>query len=216
VTGLPNSAVEPLVAWLRAQPDCRLEDGLSAGELDRVEQHFGIQFPPLWREVLARVDPIPLPKPPRGKDGVLRWTAYPDWRLRDEAGTRDLIDAPVSGLLFDVERNDFWWGAWGARPNDISTRLSQATAHLATVPRLVPLWSHLYVATTDDSPVFSIVQADLYIPAVTIADLPTARDQGAVPLNDWPIGTVPFWSELHAYSQLGHQGPFAQLGSGGL
>lgn len=63
---------------------------------------------------------------------------------------------------------------------------------------------------------YSIVQADLYVPYPTISDLPTGRNQDAVPLVDWPIGNVPFWSDLHAYSQLGHQGPFADLRSGGL
>lgn len=216
MTATQSSEVEPILTWLRQQHDCTLEDGLSEDELGHAEAHFAIQFPPLWRAVLTEVNPTALPKPPRSEDGVLRWIAYPDWRLRDEAGTRDLIDAPASGLLFDVERNDFWWAAWGARPDNIPSRLSKATDHLATVPRLVPLWSHLYVASTDDSPVFSIVQADLYIPALTIADLPTGRNQDTVPLGDWPIGTVPFWSEFHAYSQLGHQGPFAHLGTGGL
>lgn len=216
VSGAPDQAVRALVAWLRAQRDCALDDGLSAGELDRAEQRFGIRFPPLWRTVLGQVHPIALPKPPRDEDGILRWTAYPDWRLRDEAGTRDLIERPVEGLLFDVEHAGFWWTAWGPRPDDLASRLSLAAARLSEVPRLTPLRGNLYVAATDDSPVFSIVQADLYVPAVTIADLPAARGQGAVPLADWPIGAVPFWSELHAYSQLGHQGPFAQLGEGGL
>jgi len=208
--------VEPLLAWLSTHPVCHLEDGLSDHELDQAEQHFEIRFPPLWRTILSHVHPIALPRPPRGEDGILRWTDYPDWRLRDEAATRDFIDAPVNGLLFDVERSDFWWTAWGTRPDDIPARLSHTSDRLAAVPRLVPLWGHLYIASTDDSPVFSIVQADLYIPALTITDLPGGRNQDAVPVGDWPIGTVAFWSELHAYSQLGHQGPFAHLGTGGL
>lgn len=216
MTGASDSAVDALVAWLRAQPDCELEDGLTAAELDHAEERFGIVFPPLWRRVLARVHPIGLPKPPRGPDGTLRWTAYPDWRLRDEAATRDLIDAPVDGLLFDVEHNDLWWADWGKRPDQVPARRQGAAGHLADVPRLVPLWSHLYVAATDDSPVFSIVQADLYVPALSVADLPADRNQGVVPLDDWPIGNTPFWSDLHAYSQLGPQGPFAYLGTGGL
>ena len=83
-------------------------------------------------------------------------------------------------------------------------------------PVSCPLWSHLYAAADDASPVFSIVQADLYIPAVTVLDLATGRDQDAVPHDDWPIGRVPFWSELHAYSQLGPRSRFAHLGTGGM
>jgi len=208
--------IDALIAWLRNQDDCTLEDGLSAAELDLAETTFQIQFPPLWRQVLTHVNPVALPKPPRDAHGVLRWTAHPDWRLRDEAETRDLIAAPVSGLLFDIEHNDFWWHDWGPYPDTTAERLTTARDRLAGVPLLVPLWDHLYVVSTDDSPVFSIVQADLYIPALTIADLPAGRSQDAVPVGDWPIGTVAFWSELHAYSQLGSQGPFAHLGTGGL
>lgn len=208
--------IDALIAWLRNQDDCTLEDGLTVDELDLAETTFQVRFPPLWRQVLACVHPTALPKPPRDRDGLLRWTAYPDWRRRDETGTRDLIDAPVHGLMFDVEHNDFWWHDWGRQSDTTAERLAVAAGQLAAVSRLIPLRGHLYVADTDDSPVFSIVQADLYIPALTLAGLPAGRDQNSLPLRDWPIGDVPFWSELHAYSQLGPQGPFAHLGSGGL
>jgi hypothetical protein len=216
VLGRPDPAVSALVAWLRARRDCEFEDGLDEDETDRAEQHFAIRFPPLWRAVLGLVHPIPQPVRERDEHGIQRWPAYPDWRLRDPAGTRTLVDAPVTGLLFDVEHNDFWWHDWGARPEQLPARLAVAAGQLAAVPRLVPLAGHLYVAGTDDSPVFSIVQADLYLPAVTLADLPAGRGQDIVPEEDWPIGAVPFWSELHAYSQLGGQGRFAHLGDDGL
>jgi hypothetical protein len=99
---------------------------------------------------------------------------------------------------------------------------------------------HLYVGADDDSPVFSIVQGDLHIPALSLAELAelagtsgaggellgAAADadaaeavvgQDAVPAEDYPIGAVPFWSELHAYSQFGHDDErFAGLARGGL
>lgn len=215
--GVSPPGVDGLVDWLRQQPGCIIEDGLTERELDRAEEYFGIRFPPLWRATLDRVHPIAVPKPPRGPDGILRWNAYPDWRMRDDAQTRDLIETPLEGLLFDVERCDFWWTAWGPAPDDLPTRLRIAAERLADVPRLVPLWSHLYVAPVNDGPVFSIVQADLYIPALSVIDLPTGRNQNAVPVPDWPIGSIPFWSDLHAYSQCGHlHDRFGRLGTGGL
>jgi hypothetical protein len=97
-------------------------------------------------------------------------------------------------------------------------RLAAARRRLAEVPRLTPLWGHTYVGPGDASPVFSIVQADLYVPALSLADLPAGRGQDAVPAERWPIGSVPFWSELHAYAQLGHLPalPFGALAEGGL
>jgi len=199
---MPDHHVTDLVVWLRGQPDCVPEPGLGEGELARAERTFGIAFAPLWRQVLAEVHPV--------------GPAYPDWRRLGDA-TGVLVEAPYEGLLFDVAENDFWWHAWGPRPDDAAERLAVAGARLRDVPRLIPIHGHWYVAPADGSPVFSVVQADLYIPALTIADLTTGRSQSATDVADWPIGDVPFWSELHAYGQAGHsEERFARLGQGGL
>lgn len=207
---------DSLADWLSRSPDCTLEPGLSQDELTRAQQVFGVAMPPLWQAVLRRSHPVELPAPPRSADGVKRHTPYPDWRLRDESGTRSMVESPVKGLLFDVEHNDFWWNEWGEPPSGSPDRLRVAEERLAAVPRLTPLWSHWYVGSTDDSPVFSIVQADLYVPALTLADLLTGRDESPLPVNAYPIGSVPFWSQLHAYSQVGHISDFGRLATGGL
>jgi hypothetical protein len=84
-----------------------------------------------------------------------------------------VVEQPVNGLLFDVEHCDFWWHGWGRRPEVMASRLYVARRRSADVPRLTPLGGHLYVGEGDDSPVFSIVQADLYVPALTLPDLVT-------------------------------------------
>jgi hypothetical protein len=193
-----------LARWLELDGDCDLEPGLTAVEIERAERVFGIEMPPLWRRVLGLVHPVSLPKPPRDPDGVLRWTPYPDWRLRDEAGTAELLRRPVDGVLFDVEHNDFWWIDWGGIPSDLAGRLSVARELLERTPRLTPLHGNLYVGPTDDSPVFGINQTDLYVPALCLADLVNGRGQGSVTPDEYPIGRVRFWSELHKWSQIGH------------
>ncbi|WP_051580132.1 hypothetical protein [Pseudonocardia acaciae] len=201
--------VAGLVGWLDGQRGVTLAAGLTEAELDRAERAFGVRMPGLWRAVLARAYPVT-----STNDGI----ACPDWRFGDEPGTRELVDGPVEGLLFDVEQNGFWWHGWGDAPAGRSERLRVARRRLAEVPRLTPLVGHLYVGPDDASPVFSIVQADLYVPALTLADLVTGRDQSEVPAERYPIGSVPFWSELHAYAALGHDkdSRFAGLATGGL
>ncbi len=197
-----TGAVLAAVRALRARPDLRCEAGLSPVELTRAEQQFGVRFPPVWRAVLCVVHPVALPVPPRGPDGVLRWTALPDWRGRDPQGTADLVDAPVAGVLFDVEENDFWWPAWGARPRRRADRVAAARERLGRLPRLVPLWSHLYVGAEDDGPVLSIVQTDLYSPAATLVELlrgAEGADGGPGPSG----GRIEFWSDLLDWSQGG-------------
>jgi hypothetical protein len=206
-----DQAADDLVGWLQRQPNTRLEDGLTAQELDQAALLLRVEFPPLWRQVLSRVLPT---------DGVPRpqgLPKYPDWRLRDFEHVQASIDRPVDGLIFDVENNAFWWAAWGPRPDSKESRSEVARKYLATVPRLIPIIGHRYVANTPASPVFSIVQADLYVPAVTLHDLATGRDQDSLPDRDWPIGDVPFWSDLHAWSQTGHYDQrFQGFGQAGL
>lgn len=183
--------VDVLVEWLRTRADCAVEDGLDNAELRRAETV--VPFPPLWRAVLTRAHPVAV------SDDV----AYPDWRLRDGSAA-SLTAAPVTGVLFDVEHNGFWWRAWGPRPGDPAEALRLACAGLATVPRLVPIRGHWYTGSRDGDPVFSIVQTDLYVPARTLADLADrAAPRGQDGRSDYPLGAVPFWSDLHVWSQRG-------------
>ena len=200
--GPAPGAVAAIVSALRDRSDLRVEDGLSPDELTLAEQQFEVRFPPLWRAVLGACHPVALPVPPRGADGVLRWTAVPDWRGRDPQGTRELVDAPVAGVLFDVEVNDFWWAGWGRRQRRRADRVAAAREHLAAVPRLVPLWGHQYVSSDDRSPVLSVVQTDLYCLAPDI----TALLRGQAHTDDRPAGAghrIEFWSDLLDWSQGG-------------
>lgn len=195
--------VESVVASLRARTDLCCEDGLSAVELTRAEQRFGVRFPRLWRTVLGIVHPVALPVPPRGLDGVLRWMPVPDWRGRDPEATAGLVEAPVQGVLFDVEENGFWWPAWGARPRQRARRMAVARERLGRVPRLVPLWSHLYVSSDDGSPVLSIVQTDLCSPADSLVGLLRGHDRADVDAAELRGHRVEFWSDLLDWSQGG-------------
>lgn len=199
-----RGSLASIVAGLRARPDLCCEEGLSTVELALAEQRFGVRFPPLWSEVLQAVHPVALPVPPRDPDGVLRWTPVPDWRGRDSEATARLIEGPVVGVLFDVEMNGFWWPEWGTRPRRRVDRIAAAREQLGRAPRLVPLWSHLYVSSDDGSPVLSIVQTDLFSPADSIVELLGGRDGRATPGAQVGGGCrIEFWSDLLDWSQGG-------------
>ncbi|WP_157740213.1 hypothetical protein [Micromonospora auratinigra] len=214
--GDPEDLARRLADAVARSPDCAAEPGLSDEEIDRAEETFALRFPPLWRRVLTLIHPRPryvAPNP--GLTGT--GPTCPDWRLRDVATTREMVEAPVEGLLLDVEESAFWWHAWGAAPSALADRLAVARRELARVPRLTPLWGHQYVADTDDSPVFSIVQADLWVPAATLGAMveDPSGDDGSVAHRR--AGRVPFWSDLYAYSQhRGEGSPFGHLATGGL
>jgi hypothetical protein len=177
---------EALLGWAHRQ-GAVIGAGLDDDELAAAEAAYGVTFPPLWRRTLAL-----------GLPAGERW---PRWRDLDDDTTCAQVGWPVRGVLFDVEGNDFWWPGWGVRPDTPDERLAVARAELATVPRLAPLHGHRYVGPGDDTPVFSIWQTDLYVPALTLATLPTGPDEEHLPRSAYPIGDVPFWSALHAWSQ---------------
>lgn len=207
----PRDCSDELVAWVRSLDDCVVESGLSDSELADAEKEFGLSFPELWKRVLRKVHPVSVSKPPRDEDGILRWVQYPDWRLRNTEATHELVDRPSEGILFDVEHAGFWWRAWGGKPQRMDQRLEAARRQLAEVPRLTPIRGHWYVAEASDSPVLSIVQTDLWSPAVTLCDLSIERDETDVPTEEYPLGSIPFWSQLHAWSQIGHASVFGEL-----
>lgn len=202
---------DELVAWVRTLDDYVVEPGLSDSELDEAEAEFGVSIPNAWKGVLREVHPLSRPKPPRDEDDILRWVEYPDWRRRKTDATHELIDRPTEGVLFDVEHNGFWWRAWGAKPDQLDQRLDWARQQLAAVPRLMPIRGHWYASEIPDSPVLSIVQTDLWSPALTICDLGSERDETDVPIENYPLGSIPFWSQLHAWSQIGHTSTFGEL-----
>ena len=73
------------------------------------------------------------------------------------------------------------------------------------------------MASTDDSPVFNIQQTDLMVPAVTIAGMVdgTANRGEDLSPRRYPLGAVPFWSLLHAWSLYGDLARFDDLATHG-
>lgn len=181
-----DDGVDNLVAWIEARRDCALEPGLNELELARAERTFEVAIPPLWRAALAQVHPVALPQR-RGGAGAAPWTPWPDWRLRDFGGTELMIDAPVHGLLRDVEAG-FWWEPWGPRPASASARTQAARAHVASAARLTPLCGNWYAAG-DDEPVLEIARGEVRPVFASLREF-----AGADPSPASAGAPVPFWS----------------------
>jgi hypothetical protein len=123
---------------------------LTEKELGAVEVRVGFVFPPDLRQLLAVGLPV--------SDG------FPDWRGESTEALRDLVGAPVDGILGDVETGDFWNREWGARPQAPDAARIAAAVYLARAPVLVPVYSHRYLPTRPadfGNPVFSVMQSDV-------------------------------------------------------
>jgi hypothetical protein len=116
----------------------------------RVQDRLDLEFGHVHREFIQSAVPV-------GK-------SWPDWRHDSDEDLRGRLDWPIDGLIFDVHNNGFWPATWGDRPDGTKDRERKARAHLAGVPRLVPVFSHRCL-TSDPQfrprTVFSVHQADV-------------------------------------------------------
>ncbi|OCC09023.1 hypothetical protein A3Q37_05044 [Streptomyces sp. PTY087I2] len=180
---------------------CELEPGLNDAEFDRIEAEYGIEFAPDHRAFLAAGLPVDRAAPPG--EGESRRNPWPDWRDGDPELIRERLGRPVEELLFSVEHG--WWlpgGRWGARPADPAEAVAAARAALGSVPTLIPLYSHRYLAAgaAHGRPVLSVVGADVIHYGRDLAEWVEREFGDLDPEEGWPEpaagARVPFWSDL--------------------
>jgi len=164
----------------------RLDPGLSDAEVSAVQERFGFEFGPEHRELIQSVLPA-------GSD------VWPDWRHGSPGDLQGRLDRPADGVLFDVHRNAFWPATWGPRPDARDEREACARDRLVGVPRLIPLYSHRYLAAGrayHPSPVLSVCQTDVIHFGNDLVDY-LAHEFGVADRQPSPARVrVPFWSDL--------------------
>lgn len=161
-----------------------MEHGLDAQELSEIEERFGVTFSPEHRQFLATALPT--------------GGSWVDWRNGAANDLAAQLEWPIESVIFDVQNADFWPASWGERPADQGRPEREARTHLASVPRLVPLFSHRYIAADSDfepSPVFSVYQTDVIYYGDNLADW-VAHEFNAPPPYASDPTHVPFWSDL--------------------
>ena len=127
--------------------------GLSDRQIEQAEQRWGIRFPPDLAQMLSRFVPC--------SKGFYNW----DDQSQDSVSSiKNALYWPVEGILFDVEKNNFWMRDWGERPAQIEEALQVAKIHLAKVPKLIPIYQHRYLPSEPNeanNPIFSVWQTDI-------------------------------------------------------
>lgn len=158
--------------------------GYSREELGRAQEEFDLVFPP------DLVDLLRDRRPAKGYD----------WRT-DQKQIREMLDWPLEGLLFDIEQNNFWMGAWGVIPEREAERREIATAAVRAAPKLIPLMSHRFLPADPceaGNPVFSIYQTDIIYYGANL-DHYFANEFGAWTwLDDAAYRYIRFWSDIAA------------------
>jgi hypothetical protein len=127
------------------------DKGLTDVEVARAEENYDIRFPPDLRAFLQTAFPKHFP--------------FPNWRSENDPFIREMLEAPIHGILFDVERNDFWLPEWGSRPLQSDDRKSVVERIAARAPKLIPIYSHRMMPDRPflpGNPVLSVHQTDIY------------------------------------------------------
>ncbi|MFE5852616.1 hypothetical protein ACFQ61_05275 [Streptomyces sp. NPDC056500] len=108
-----------------------IRPGLTEQELTDVEARFGFEFADDHRAFL--------------RAGLPTGGGWPDWRSVKAAQLHTWLDRPVEGVIFAVMEAGYWHPSWGTRPAGRADAVAHARTRLASVPRLVPIYSHRYL-----------------------------------------------------------------------
>jgi hypothetical protein len=139
-----------LIELLNHDAPVVFDSGLSDTEINEIEKKYAFRFPLDLRDFLQTALPKGLP--------------FPDWRFGDESHIREMLNAPLNGLLFDVEHGDFWMPEWGARPTLFEDAKKIVETQVDQAPRLIPIYAHRMMPDRPQAagnPVLSVHQTDI-------------------------------------------------------
>jgi hypothetical protein len=138
-----------IVEMLRHR-EIAFSDGLSDAEVGTIEAEFAFDLPPDLRQLLQTALPS-------GRH-------FPDWRSGERAVLWERLRWPIDGICFDIEHANFWFDGWGARPSSLEQAKETARNHVASAPKLIPIYSHRYIPASPHlagNPVYSVYQTDI-------------------------------------------------------
>ena len=141
-----------IMEQMKAQGIVFLED-VTAEQLDRVQERYGIVFPEMLRRFYMMGMPV--------SDGFVRWL---DESPEYTETVRRKLKAPIRGILTAVELEEVWPPAWGICPEEEEQALEMAAERLKGAAVLIPLYAHRYMVClpdTDDAPALSVYGGDI-------------------------------------------------------
>ena len=157
--------------------------GLADAEIARAEEKYEFQFPTDLREFLQTALPHGSP--------------FPNWRSIEDPRISEMVRLPLDGILFDVERNDFWLPEWGPRPVRIEDARALVEEHVSKAPRLIPIFAHRMMPDRPDrsgNPVLSVHQTDIICYGFDLDDY-LRHEFGLPGRKPWPskVRPIDFW-----------------------
>lgn len=167
------------------------DKGLTDNELSQIKTTFKIQFPDDLKQFLQMGLPI--------SEGFINWRKGLESK-EAEIEIQSRIDAPLEGILFEIEKNDFWDESWGKMPATFKEKEIIATEKYLTFPRLIPIYGHRYIPMDPieaGNPVFSVYQLDVIYFGFNLATYFSNEFNFSIS-DDYKINEpkeIPFWSQ---------------------
>ena len=170
-----------------ARVGTHLGPALTEARLLELEREHAVRIPAELRALLSVAVPLA--------------EGFTPWGDDDESCARrvDAFSWPEVGVLFDVEHNAFWLDAWGPRPAETPAAIARARRHMSSVPALVPVYGHRYLACEPElvgSPVLSVYQTDVILYGADLADWARCEfEKAPIPATTERCAT-PFWRDV--------------------
>ncbi|MBR3917923.1 MAG: hypothetical protein IKJ59_04215 [Clostridia bacterium] len=155
--------------------------GLTNGEMTKIEEIYEIRFPDSLRTFYSTALPISIEN-----------TKFPKWNdfsSKNISYISQLISAPYQWLKQDIDRG-FWLSKWDRKTID---------ELFENAPKLIPIYSHRYVPMLNhaDPPVISTVGRDTICYGVSLADY-FFREfcNGNTAFEEMNVPYIPLWSDI--------------------
>lgn len=130
------------------------EKGLSNEEFQKIESVYGIVFPPDLKSIYRNFLPI--------SNQFYNWRDFSDENIEK---IKRRIYCPINGILFDIEKSDFWIKDFGEKSGSITIDLENVKKYMEkNIPILIPIFGHRYISSYPcevNNPVYSVVQTDI-------------------------------------------------------
>ena len=138
------------------------EEGLTDKEIAYIEKIYSITFPKQLKDFIKIKLPV--------SNGFYNWRDFTEANIEK---IKSVINAPMEGLLFDIEYNGFWVENWGGEvDNNIETRKSVFLEKYYKAPKLIPIYGHRYMPDINakNIPILSVMQSDIIIYGENLED----------------------------------------------
>ena len=129
-------------------------DGLSDEEFEKIENFYNIKFPKVLRILYKSFLP-----------NFYNWRDFSENNVKK---VKKYLNMPIEGILFDIENNNFWMDCLGEKTGNLQQDKAKAKNYLKNakeeeVPKLIPIYSHIFVPSFPDNiyvPIFLFFLSD--------------------------------------------------------